>query len=46
MVTADERVLNSILKKDADEVIVIVAADKEERSGPRPTFASRRVPCR
>jgi putative membrane-bound dehydrogenase-like protein len=32
VVTADERVLNGILKKDApDEIIVIVAADKEER---------------
>jgi putative membrane-bound dehydrogenase-like protein len=32
VVTTDERVLNGILKKDApDEVIVVVAADKEER---------------
>jgi putative heme-binding domain-containing protein len=32
VVTADQRVLNGILKKDApDEIVVVVAADKEER---------------
>jgi len=32
VVTTDERTLNGILKKDApDEIIVVVAADKEER---------------
>lgn len=32
VITTDERVLNGVLKKDApDEIIVVVAADKEER---------------
>jgi putative membrane-bound dehydrogenase-like protein len=32
VVTTDERVLNGVLKKDApDEIVVVVAADKEER---------------
>ncbi len=32
VVTTDDRVLNGVLKKDApDEIIVVVAADKEER---------------
>ena len=40
VVTTDDRVLNGVLKKDApDEVIVVVAADKEERV-PRADVAS------
>lgn len=40
VVTADERTFNGVLKKDApDEVIVLVAADKEERV-PRADVAS------
>src|SRR5205823_2250357 len=32
VVTKDERVLNGVLKKDApDEIVIITAADKEER---------------
>ena len=32
VVTTDDRVLNGVLKKDApDEIVIVVAADKEER---------------
>lgn len=40
VVTTDERVLNGVLKKDApDELVIVVAADKEERV-PRADVAS------